>query len=344
MINAEPVWSLFVYFCNTCSLLLYPVSGLLLLSRLPQATIPSVGRVMPFMTKAIDDSQRHIFPYIAMSDRLVLYPHNRTSTAVWDMEDDRSLGLLEGHTCKVRWASINKMTAVTIADRINEACAVKIWSLETMQCTANLTATSLTAVGLLKDRLVLGSEGGPIKVLDVGGSTPLALMDLQGHTDYTFLIDASDISNVALSGSRDHSVRLWDLRTGQCVRVMEGHENDVNSVSMDSACKTAVSGSDDKKVKLWDLGSGRCIETFNHGQKVYDVMMHESGSSFLSFGRCVAKAWATSVGPDQPLLDTDLSTLCSNMAGAASRDLSRVGVCYWTWLVASDKIGVSVWK
>ena len=115
-----------------------------------------------------------------------------------------------------------------------------------MQCTANLTATSRTAVGLLKDRLVLGSRDGPLKVWDFGGSAPVALMDLQGHTGYIRSIDASDSSNVALSGSYDHSARLWDLRTGQGVRVMEGHEDEVNSVSMDSACKTAVSGSDDE--------------------------------------------------------------------------------------------------
>jgi len=37
-------------------------------------------------------------------------------------------------------------------------------------------------------------------------------------------------------------------------------------------------------VKLWDLGSGLCIETLDHGRMVDDVMMHESGSSFLSVG------------------------------------------------------------
>jgi WD40 repeat protein len=171
-------------------------------------------------------------------------------------------------------------------------------------------------------------------------------MDLLGHTDYTYSIGASDSSNVALSGSVDHSVRLWDLRTGQCVRVMDGHTDNILSVSMDSACKTAVSGSSDTAVKLWDLGSGRCIETYERGQDVFYVMMHESGSSFLSFGGCVAKAWATSVGPDQPLLDADLSAHCNHdeyLAGTASRDLSRVGVCYWN-PDYGGQVGVSVWK
>jgi WD40 repeat protein len=261
------------------------------------------------------------------------------------MEDDRCLGLLEGHTSKILRASISKKTAVTIADRVNGVCEVKIWSLETIQCTANLTAASSIAAGLLKDRLLLGSRDGPIKVWDIGGSTPLALMDLQGQTDHICSFDASDSSNLALSGSGDNSVRLWDLRTGQCVRVMEGHANTVFSVSMDSACNSAVSGSGDNAVKLWDLGSGQCIESYEHGQEVYDVMMHESGSSFLSVGGGVVKAWATASGPDRPLLDADLSALCDPdeyFFGAASRDLSRVGVCFWK--PDGEKIGLSVWR
>ena len=298
------------------------------------------------MSKEVNASPDHISVYIAMSDRLVLYPHNVNSTAVWDMEDDRSLGLLEGNTSQVRRASINKKTAVTTADSVNGFSTVRIWSLETMQCSANLTAITRSSAGrLLKDRLLLGYSYGPIKVWDIGGSTPVALMDLQGHTGTTWSIDASDTTNVALAGSGDNTVRLWDLRTGQCVRVMDGHTNNIQSVSMDSACKTAVSGSDEETVKLWDLGTGQCIETFDHGQMVDDVMMHESGSSFLSFGGGVVKAWATASGPDRPLLDADLSALCDpneTFAGAASRDLSRVGVCFLN--PDGDKIGLSSWR
>jgi len=226
---------------------------------------------------------------------------------------------------------------------------VKVWSLETMQCTANLTSTS-KAARLLKDRLVLGSEG-PIKVWDIGGSTPVVLMDLQGHAGEINSIDASDSANVALSGSDDYSVRLWDLRTGQCVRLMEGHgdtvntfSNAVNTVSMDSACKTAVSGSEDMTVKLWDIGSGQCIKTYQHGQCVDSVMMHESGISVLACGyECRLQSWA--LGCDQPLLDADLSPLYdtnSYMSFAASRDLSKVAVSYRK--ASGGGALVSVWK
>jgi WD40 repeat protein len=127
---------------------------------------------------------------------------------------------------------------------------------------------------------------------------------------------------------------------------MEGHADRVTSVSMDSACKTAVSGSKDRTVKLWDLGSGQCIETYDHGHEVMDVMMHESGSSFLASGiNDRLKAWA--LGTDKPLLDADLSsTLGPNgmllRHFAASLDLSTVATCYAH--LKRDVLGVSVWR
>ena len=99
----------------------------------------------------------------------------------------------------------------------------------------------------------------------------------------------------------------------------------------------------DEKVKLWDLGSGRCIETYSHGQSVCDVMMHESGSSFLASGFKPGRLKAWALGTDKPILDADLSTLGPDGTRyAASRDLSVVATCYAD--KKRDVFGVSVWR
>ena len=283
----------------------------------------------------------------------MLFPNTKTSTTVWDMEDDRSVGVLEGHTSTIFSAQINNngSMAVTIpcepVVHDDELRAVKVWNLGTMQCTASLISSRLLASTLLQDRLLLGSYDGTIKVWDIGGSTPVALMDLEGHTGF---ITASDTSNIVLSGSHDKSMRLWDLRTGQCVRVMEGHNDAVRSVSMDSACRNIVSGSDDKTAKLWDLGSGRCIQTYKFDGYAHSVMMHESGGSFLvASGDVFFSAFFTAPGyTDSTIIrDVDLSSMCDSMSVnlpsvAASRDLSRVGLCCLK--PREDSLAVSVWK
>ena len=51
----------------------------------------------------------------------------------------------------------------------------------------------------------------------------------------------------ALSGSGDHTARLWDLATGREIRKLEGHSNGVCSVAFSPDGKTALSGSETKR-------------------------------------------------------------------------------------------------
>ena len=44
------------------------------------------------------------------------------------------------------------------------------------------------------------------------------------------------------------AVNIWDMRTGQCVQVFEGHESDVNSVRYYPSGDALGTGSDDSTV------------------------------------------------------------------------------------------------
>ena len=43
---------------------------------------------------------------------------------------------------------------------------------------------------------------------------------------------------------------IWDLRSGQCVQVFEGHESDVNSVRFYPSGDALATGSDDATVSF----------------------------------------------------------------------------------------------
>ncbi len=57
----------------------------------------------------------------------------------------------------------------------------------------------------------------------------------------------------ALSGSRDKTLKFWDVETGKCLRTFEGHGDAVNSVVLSADGRYALSGSHDKTLKLWRL-------------------------------------------------------------------------------------------
>ena len=244
------------------------------------------------------------------------------------MDSQQELGHLVGHDKRI--TAIAAKGNLAVSAQYNGF--PRVWNMEALQCTATLPdMPDVWSACCMEGKVLLGSEAGPIKLWDVAASAPVALPDLEGHTDMVFSIKAS--TSMVLSGSADKTVRLWDLRIGKCVRTMEGHTSYVFSVDMDAHCRNAVSGSADTTVRLWDLGSGRCITTFEgHISNVQDVVMHESGSSFLSSGRtdCIVKSWAA-VGSGTASMRADLKAL--SLPGYmfrrlfASRDLSRVAYC-----------------
>lgn len=63
------------------------------------------------------------------------------------------------------------------------------------------------------------------------------------------------------SGSADQTVRLWDVKAKQCLRVLTGHSNWVWSVAFSSDSNYLTSGSEDRTMRLWDLGSGQCLKS-----------------------------------------------------------------------------------
>lgn len=60
----------------------------------------------------------------------------------------------------------------------------------------------------------------------------------------------------AVSGSSDKTLRVWDLKSGQAVRTLNGHTGSVNAVALTPDGLRAVLGSDDETVRVWDLESG----------------------------------------------------------------------------------------
>ena len=56
-----------------------------------------------------------------------------------------------------------------------------------------------------------------------------ALNTFKGHTSYVFCTDFNPQSNLLVSGSFDESVRIWDVRSGKCLRVLPAHSDPVTA-------------------------------------------------------------------------------------------------------------------
>lgn len=105
-----------------------------------------------------------------------------------------------------------------------------------------------------------------------------------GHTEAIRTVACSPDGKLALSGSDDKTLRLWDIASGLCVRVFEGHTNSVRSVAFSHDGRLALSGSFDKTARLWDLaGDGACLRIFKvPSARVWSVAFSPDGKYFFT--------------------------------------------------------------
>ena len=75
-----------------------------------------------------------------------------------------------------------------------------------------------------------------------------------------------------VSGSRDATLRVWDVETGECLHVLVGHVAAVRCVQYDG--RLVVSGAYDYTVKVWDPEREECLHTLQgHTNRVYSLQV-----------------------------------------------------------------------
>ena len=85
-------------------------------------------------------------------------------------------------------------------------------------------------------------------------------------------LQACALAHRVVSGSRDATLRLWDIETGQCLHVLMGHVAAVRCVQYDG--HKVVSGAYDYTVKVWDPESESCTHTLQgHTNRVYSLQV-----------------------------------------------------------------------
>ncbi len=82
---------------------------------------------------------------------------------------------------------------------------------------------------------------------------------LRKHTDRLSAITFSPDGQTVLTGSYDGTARLWDLATGEPLRVLAGHSEHVVCVAWSPDGGRVATGSWDGTARIWDPTSGDCL-------------------------------------------------------------------------------------
>jgi WD40 repeat protein len=106
---------------------------------------------------------------------------------------------------------------------------------------------------------------------------------LAGHTDAVRSVACSPDGQYIVSGSRDHTIRVWDTTTGAQRHVISGHSAPVFRVAFSSNGEWIVSASWDHTVRVWDAATGAHHRTMEgHADEVYAAAFSADGQFIVS--------------------------------------------------------------
>jgi WD40 repeat protein len=121
---------------------------------------------------------------------------------------------------------------------------------------------------------------------------------IRGHTDSVRSAAFSPDGKLIVTGSFDHTARVWDASTGESLRELRGHTNKVNSAAFSPDGKFVVTASDDNTARVWDASTGESLrELRGHGDMVNSAAFSPDGKLIVTASYDnTARVWDASTG------------------------------------------------
>jgi len=133
------------------------------------------------------------------------------------------------------------------------------------------------------------------------------LRTLRRHSKYhracnslAFSPDGRFALSAEAEGTSSFPLRLWDISSGQCSRLFDGHERAAVCVAFSPDGKLALSGGYGNTSRLWDVASGECLRVlkeFEHSAAaVHAVTFSPDGCSALLSSGAIVQSFEISNG------------------------------------------------
>ncbi|KAJ1569114.1 hypothetical protein HK096_004173 [Nowakowskiella sp. JEL0078] len=170
-----------------------------------------------------------------------------------------SLSTFEGNPGGVRCLQFDPRRALLMTGGYDKT--IRVWNTSRFLNDTNPGATAAAASALVR---VLYGHTGTVMALRFVGMT-------------------------IITGSADTTLKVWDLKTGECKKTWEGHTGGVLCLHFDD--KILVSGSEDQTVGVWYKTTGKHFTLRGHTDAVTAVQLVKSSRVFSCSGDATTRLW-----------------------------------------------------
>ena len=199
---------------------------------------------------------------------------------VWHVES-RTCYTLRGHTEWVKCVKLHPKSFSCFS--CSDDTTIRMWDIRTNSCLKVfrghvgqvqkiIPLTIKDVENLATDNTSDGSSPQDDPTMTDGADES----DTPSNEQETVLDENIPYPTHLLSCGLDNTIKLWDVKTGKCIRTQFGHVEGVWDIAADNF--RIISGSHDGSIKVWDLQSGKCMHTFN-GRRLQRETQHTQTQS-----------------------------------------------------------------
>ncbi len=149
-------------------------------------------------------------------------------------------------------------------------------------------------------RTLVSAGGQAILLRDV--ATGQERLSLEAHHDIVESLSFAPDGRTLASGSRDGTIRVWEVATARGLRRLCNQEVPVWCVRHSPDGKLLASTSGDNRVRLWELGSGKEVRSFRVQRKSseapFSVAFAPRGNTLASVSDDAVLVWSVVTGDE----------------------------------------------
>ncbi|CAN6456318.1 unnamed protein product [Victoria cruziana] len=218
--------------------------------------------------------------------------------------------VFEAHTDYIRCVAVHPTLPYVLSS--SDDMLIKLWDWEkgwictqifeghshyVMQVTFNPKDTNTFASASL-DRT--------IKIWNLGSPDPNFTLD--AHMKGVNCVDyfTGGDRPYLITGSDDHTAKVWDYQTKSCVQTLEGHTHNVSAVCFHPELPIIITGSEDGTVRIWHATTYRLENTLNYGLERVWAVGYMKGSNRVVIGYDEGTIMIK-IGREEPVASMDSS-------------------------------------